>query len=865
MAVDTIIVEDTVRGSRYAVRLSNGSLRLAFLPDQSTPITTDVLQDSITGVYYRFKLTDGKLTLTPASPDVDVEDIEVTANWPTVHSLSDGEDVKASTFNRPISELAERTTYLYDKLRVFSRDDPMSSVILTDARLDDSDTPSVGDVVYLNSDTKQYCKALATTDLLDVFKASGSTFAVGVLIEKGGNRGKVTLFGKIDLSVAEFDLSKMVQSDETFRDGLYYLSCTEPGKITSIPNGPRVVVGQFFSNYTVGENRGDFALVHVEAKDLAESHTHRSLPLCGLPAGEQLLSEDSPEGKHSFTGFSPEAYLVKHDEDSQDIYPRLVFTGEWLASSDCIYDFVLGGSVENAPVNTDLEFGQNPAVTLWWYNRTENTSGKIEFTGFREPKAVEYGTFVELRPSPLLTQDTENVVYRVSADSEDKRTWSGFEFPAVAVGWRDLTAEESARFANSSLKPKFVYNIGFDKALQQVYPPIPLGSLSLLLNGVELVSDTKYGKPVYSAGNDSIYWYDDSWDHAPWPVHYENRGSSYDEWEERRFCISFIRSTSAETGPVTSLRPKEGSGIRITRCGSGVNSDVGDLEIDIDPTGDVVEDEVQGYKVVKGGSGGVFRTGPVVERIVAGPGVKISRFGNSPQGQGTVVVSSVESGIRGDFEEVALQNAKQDMVGMFPYIKLLGWGSGTNIPSAFILKFHVPYNGSDNLFKVNMYASVFGLESYSSANTRYAGVQLDYNILPDLNPVEGVDGTMQSANIQDDLIKPNTPRFVEIPVVSELNGGLNSYVAYDPVLVQTEDGSGDIVGKRYSVLGEQIPAVGECGEYFTNHGGASVGSFGVKAGYTVAIRISRTGIVSGSAEYTAPIGFMNMRWELEVV
>ena len=83
--------------------------------------------------------------------------------------------------------------------------------------------------------------------------------------------------------------------------------------------------------------------------------------------------------------------------------------------------------------------------------------------------------------------------------------------------------------------------------------------------------------------------------------------------------------------------------------------------------------------------------------------------------------------------------------------------------------------------------------------------------------------------------------------------------------MQTEDGSGDIVGKRYSVLGEQIPAVGECGEYFTNHGGASVGSFGVKAGYTVAIRISRTGIVSGSAEYTAPIGFMNMRWELEVV
>lgn len=877
MAVNPIIIEDTetTPPTKYKVYLAGGKLSLIKLPDgDTTPVTSGaVIEDDISGLHYVFRLSGGKLVLTSVDDGTsDVIEVQLSSSWPAVHQLSDGYKVDAKTLNKPLQELTERTGYLYDKLRVFNRENPMATLVLVDAPLSKSDTPSVGDIVYLDADEKVYAKALAGISLFDSFTASKSSLAVGMLIARGGTRGKIAFSGLVDLAGLSIDVGSIVESDEKFRDGVYYLSCNEPGKITAFPSGPRVFIGTFIGKTKNGATTGDYAVLSIEHKDLAESHVHRSYLLSGLPAGGQRVDIDDPTGHHEFLGFAPDEYLnPERDKDvypDTDIYPRIVFTGEWLSSEDYSYRFVLGGPVADDEITRadQLKFGNNPGVYIHWYNKKTGTEGHIQVESFNTRYPVEYGMFVELR-KPTNT-DEDGLVYRVELDSEDKRTWErNMTFPAVACGWRDLTEEELAKFGGpESGKPKFVYNIGFDRAMQTYYPPIPVGSAALVLNGVELSSKSLGGKFVYSIEPDSIYWYDDTWGHAPWPLRYYSRYSAPGDWEEHRLVLHFTKATTAETGPVTSLRARKGSGIKVYRCGSDSINDVGDLELDFDPLGDVEDDELEGYKVVKAGSNGKFKTGPVVEKIIAGAGIKLTRWGSDPKGQGRVIISTSAGSLQGAFEEVALQNAKQDMIGMFPYIRLLGWSeAGQNIPSAFILKFHVPADDADSVYVANLYANVFGTQPYADSRTKFAGIRLDYNILPDLNPVDTGDGTYQSANVQDDLIKPDESRVLEVPLLSTRDDEVVTYKAFDPVLIHTKDDSDDVPAKMYSVLGEKIPNFDECSKYLAKHETITRATFGIRPGYTVAVRISRNSVVSGVDEYTGPIGFINMRWSLDRV
>jgi len=878
MAVSQIIIEDTTDSSKYSVQLSGGKLSLVKLSqDDDTPVTSGaIIQDDITGIDYVFRLAGGKLTLTSVDGDgSDVIEVQLSSSWPAVHALSDGDPVDAETLNKPLQELTERTGYLYDKLRAFDRENPMALLVILNAKLASTDTPGVGDIVYFDADTGSYAKAVASVSLFDQFSASNSAYAVGMVIARGGTTGKIALAGLVDMSSKSFDISGMLEDGEAFRDGMYYLSSTEPGKITAYPSGPKVFIGSFVGRSKNGVVFADKALLSIEHKDMAESHVHRAYLIGGLPAGGQYVEGEIPDGKHVFVGFAPDVY-VNPERDAEafpdtDIFPRLVFSGEWLNTDDCKYEFVLGGPIaeDDETRAEQLAFGNNPGVFLHWYNKTEGTSGSIQVEGFKVRYPVEHGMFVELRKPE--NSDDESLVYRVADDSDEKRTWStGMVFPDIAKGWRDLSDEELSRFSGpESTKPKFVYNIGFDRAMQTYYPPVPAGAASLVMNGVELSSKSLGGKYVFSIESDSIYWYDDTWGHAPWPVNYTSRYTDTEAWEEHRLVLHFTKATSSSTGPVTSIRARKGSGLHIYSCGSDSESDVGDLEIDFDPIGDVVEDELEGYKVVKSGSGGKLKTGPVVERIVAGTGIKLTRWGSQPKGQGTVIISTIEGGVQGDFEEVALQNAKQDMVGMFPYVRLLGWNDGTdvqNIPSAFVLKFHVPYSTANALYRVNLYANVFGTQSYTDSSIRYAGVLMDYNVLPDLNPVDADGtGTYEAANVQDDLIKPDTARIVEIPIVSAITDDTTTYRAFDPVLIHTEDGTDNIPCRLYDAIGSQLPDFNECSKYLSKHEDVSISSFGIRPGYTVAVRISRSGIASGASPYTAPIGFINMRWSLDMV
>ena len=410
---------------------------------------------------------------------------------------------------------------------------------------------------------------------------------------------------------------------------------------------------------------------------------------------------------------------------------------------------------------------------------------------------------------------------------------------------------------------KFRYAIEFDNNLNKHFPPVPARSGSVMLNGVELESREHFGsKAVVSIGDDSVYWLDATYGRSPWPQGYENQNSKVLTDDEFRLLFHFVSEFHSETGPVTSLRPSEGSPIRVKRCGTDDDATVGDLELDLNLLLSTASVNASGYNVVKASRGDKLLLGPVVEKIIAGPGVSVTQKASQPSGQGTVTISADSTAYSGDFETIALENAKLESIGMFPYIRFLKWSSGgSNVPSGFVAKFHVPATANDAVYKVRFYASVFGEENVSGASARpCAGIKMDYNILPDYNSVSGELIEKASFNLKSDLIGPDAPIVLDVPFGVANESNLYEYRAYDPVLIHNDVGIEDVPGKSEMVLDHAIPDKAECLNYVRSHTIATP-VFGVRPGYTLAIRFSRSA-PSSEAEYTGPVGIINLRWAL---
>ena len=412
---------------------------------------------------------------------------------------------------------------------------------------------------------------------------------------------------------------------------------------------------------------------------------------------------------------------------------------------------------------------------------------------------------------------------------------------------------------------KYRYNIEFDNDLNLHFPPVPARSGCLMLNGVELESYENYGdKAVISIGDDSIYWRDDSEGRQPWPVPAMSQTDSVDPEDEYRELFHFVSEFHSETGPVTSLRPAEGSPITVHRCGTDEDARVGDLELDVDLAMGMSDQGVPGYKVPKAFRGGRMLLGPVVERIVAGPGISISQAAGVPGGQGVVKIAADGSEYAGDFETIALENAKLESIGMFPYIRLLKWDpdSSSNIPTGFVAKFHVPATALPGVYRVKFYATVFGESSFTGGGYRTAGVRMDYNILPDYTGT-GSD-MIETSNLKTGLIRPDEPVVLDIPFGSTKSTPDVSYDAYDPLLVHNDPSIENLYGRSVMVLDHSFPTEDECRGYIDANLSKTSGVFGIRPGYTVAVRFSRVSPSSGTP-YTGDIGFLNLRWSIEEV
>ena len=964
--------------------------------------------------------------------------------WKDVLPIEDGQDVKASTFMQPVDALTQRTDYLLGMLNDLRGRGEFTSVRVP-ADLSRDDTPSVGQVVCVDPATKSYRPALASMELNDVFKASETAYAIGLLVAKeSAYRGTVVVYGLADL--ADFDVSSLVEEGEKFHTGVYYLSSTQPGRITAYPSGPKVSVGFFGANLLLsGAASGDFALINPQYGDF-EAHSHRTYRMASKPAGEQYVMVPNSAIELEtvkIVGYSPDG---RDGYQDGDVMPRIFIGGQWVGSEDVSYTLWLSTadsvdvSESTAPSsswdNVYLHFKESDTgasgmvrvsgydvpvsvgshgMVVWLSTTTSNYAVPYSYSGNPDSeisartwtvKMPEWGkgwlpndaigqvlsqpedtklsfaisgsparryehvtVFVPEKiyqmPDSVVSAGTEFtvdgdrfvMVDESNADSipEGARpvyigatpyaTWrtlcdglfygyafiddgtskvylaasevSGIQVSQVAVGggkitriggtanavafdsdgnsivsggvlqmnalnvpvdgsYRIVPRTDPPTVSSATLSPgdkweyslqtgfpgaAYRYAMGMDQSLSAHYPPVPAKSASLVVNGVEADSTEFFSDgAVFSIETDTVYWLDPTVGRTPWPKEFVSPDETLDYCDRTRILLHFITQRVTDSGPVTSLHAAEGAPIRITACGTDEEASVGDLQIDVDFAHNVVDDNVDGYKTVKASKNGRLLLGPVVEKIVAGPGISVTQKSGQPAGQGTVTVSLSGATYSGEFDTVALENAKQEVIGMFPYIRLLGWSSdGTNIPSAFTAMFRVPATIPDAVYRVRLYATVFGEADVSSQVPLYAGIGFDYNVLPDFTPIAGYGLETAALNLKADLVKPDASRSIDIQFGIPEEDDYR-YKAFDPILLHNDSSIEDVVGRSTKALGEMFPNDQECATYLDSH---VIGTtmLGVRPGYIVAARFSRKS-PSSNRQYTAPIGFINLRWSL---
>jgi len=151
-------------------------------------------------------------------------------------------------------------------------------------------------------------------------------------------------------------------------------------------------------------------------------------------------------------------------------------------------------------------------------------------------------------------------------------------------------------------------------------------------------------------------------------------------------------------------------------------------------------------------------------------------------------------------------------------------------------------------YRLQLRMVMFGASSYTSSTKRVAGIQMEYNILPDYT------GDVHSS-LKNGLLAPSSPRQISVPL-GHLDGDNNwTYVAYDPFVATTDVNEEKTDDVCVSFSDKPIPDNDELPDVV------------LRPGYLVAIRLSRSapsGAGGGTTydAYTNPLGFLSLDWSL---
>lgn len=743
--------------------------------------------------------------------------------WENVKKFVDGSDrLDAETLNRPIDQLVARTEYLKALIEATASRTNMAVTGVSFSGTG-ADAPQIGQPVYRVPGGNSYAKAAAVVGAVDESKwfwADHQAMAVGIV----GDASTVVLGGYIAFGSganAGIPVGDVIV-DVAPSSGRYFLSTT-PGKLTAAPVGPIIYV----CDCEIANGKVMSMLVNPQYRDTGESHIHRSFVISGRPLGYA--------GKGTYGGNGPYYRVANIVPDNYtpnpSAYPTTAVVvelyGQWTYSGDVSYTLELK---PKSGVDTSNDWGD---YTLSW---TSDLDGTGEVT------ALGTGTGTRSSLFAVGTHGLKAKLLRWSSASLGSLTWT-VNMPDAGRSWLEYV---SGGFLGYRL------NLGMYMELARFVPPLPANGAALIVDGVELRS--------------SVFGSDKQWEildadssGGPWLVWYgglvdADSVTSPFVWDAdvnaqraRSIVLHVNRMRVGPTGFVTSLQAAPGSPLKVTSAQTGANAVQGALQVGLDIDFKSESGNAEGHEVVKRIVGSTFVTGPVVERVVAGPGMAVDRQ------QGVVTISASNAVYAGDFETIALRNAKQDLAGgVFPYTKLLGWtAGGPNVNSGFTAKFrvpdYIPYNAGKGYYVV-VSASVFGETASSAANAAFT---LKSYVLADRACTPEASGDLFDASAD---VSPAT--YAPTVVVPFKNG----YGAFDPVLVHgfgtaVGNGPGSLVLTNVDNQRARDPAL-----WLSTAEGAHMV---VYPGYFVGISIARCG-TSGTL-YTAPIGFLSLRWNLVAV
>jgi len=767
--------------------------------------------------------------------------------WPNVETYKDGDSLDAATLNDPINQLIARTEYLK---QVLDASASRTNVAIATATLsaDGGAVPKLGQPVYRVPGGNAYAQAKATVGAVDESKwfwADQQAMAVGVVgSTPSGTSATVVLSGYISFGSGLDVASVIVDKNPT--SGRYFLSST-PGKLTAAPTGPIIYVCDCeIANVKVGnayELRVVSMLVSPQYRDTGESHVHRSFVLSGKPLGG-YSAKGNYGGVQRFRvpGLVPDGYAKNPSTFPAPSVVMGIF-GAWTGDADVTYtvQLVQRRNLATTPSTTWADYN------LEWTSDSDG-SGVVEITEASDGILPPGPSATSTRRTGMLAVGTHGLQVQLtcwSGAGPGSFTWT-LDMPDCGRAWMEYTPSGWYGYR---------LNLGMYPEMARFVPPLPANGAALIVGGLELRS-AEFGESrkqweilaATSYGGPWLIWYGGS---------VEGDGTSPTapfEWDAvlanqkaRDIVLHVNRMRVGPTGFVTSLQSAPGSPLKVTSAQTGANAVQGALQVGLDIDFKSESGNAEGHEVVKKIVGSTFVTGPVVERVVAGPGMAVDRQ------QGVVTVSASNAVYAGDFETIALRNAKQDLAGgVFPYTKLLGWtAGGPNVNSGFTAKFrvpdYIPYNAGKGYYVV-VSASVFGEKASSAANAAFT---LESYVLADRACTPEASGDLfdTSADVSPATYAPT--------VVVPFKDG---YSAFDPVLVHgfgtaAGNGPGSLVLTDVDNQRVHDPAL-----WLSTAAGAHMV---VYPGYFVGISIARCG-TSGTL-YTAPIGFLSLRWNLVAV
>lgn len=200
-----------------------------------------------------------------------------------VRLITNGEAVDASVTNRPTQDVAQRTQYLKDLIATL-----MSGQVIIHQSAPLQSGLVVGTTVYLDSGNT-YTAALATSTGNN---PNPSAYAVGMVMSVAtATSGTVALLGRFSLTLPQW---AAVIDTGIFAAGQYYLSATQPGKISTTKSGMSVYVGQLLSDGT---------FIVAPRQPAYTEHSHAAVTLSASPAG--TVVDPAPGGLQVVTTPNP--------------------------------------------------------------------------------------------------------------------------------------------------------------------------------------------------------------------------------------------------------------------------------------------------------------------------------------------------------------------------------------------------------------------------------------------------------------------------------------------------------------------------------------------------------------------------------